>query len=290
VTIVERRSIRKLPARRRAPAACTIVTRSILSYARIVGESYLRHHPGSRFDALVVDRLPPGVEAGYGIEAVDPDALDLPYFDELCFKYEAIELSTALKPTLLSFLLECEDSIVYLDSDILVLRAFGELWTTLRSSPGRADAAFPQSDSARRATPERRGHAHLRRMQPRLPCAAPLGRDSEAPQMVEIASTGTVAASTSRTACSPTRSGSTSSRVTSARRRSSGIRRTTSLTGISTSGSSSCVTRHPSSEVGRSPSTTSADTNPLSRRCSRGASPSSSRGRRSWQGRRSPSS
>jgi hypothetical protein len=117
------------------PAACTIVTRSFLSYARIVGSSYLRRHPGARFYVLVVDRLPEGVDAGDGIEVVTPDVLDLPSFHELCFKYDVVELSTAVKPAFLSFLLEREEAVIYLDPDILVLRPFAELRRMLRRAP-----------------------------------------------------------------------------------------------------------------------------------------------------------
>jgi hypothetical protein len=121
--------------RRPDPAACTIVTRNFLSYARIVGRSYLQHHPGSRFYALVVDGLPEDVEAGGGIEVVTPDALELPYLHELCFKYTVVELSTAVKPSFLAYLMEREESIVYLDPDILVMRRFVELWRELDSAP-----------------------------------------------------------------------------------------------------------------------------------------------------------
>jgi hypothetical protein len=117
------------------PAACTIVTRNFLSYARIVGRSYLQHHPGSRFYVLVVDGLPDGVEAGGGIEVVTPEALDLPYLHELCFKYNVVELSTAVKPSFLAHLLGREESIVYLDPDILVMRRFAELWRELDRAP-----------------------------------------------------------------------------------------------------------------------------------------------------------
>jgi hypothetical protein len=83
----------------------------------------------------VVDRLPEGIEAGYRIDVVEPVDLDLPYFDELSFKYDVVELSTALKPALLAFLLEREPAIVYLDPDTLVLRMFDEAIQLLESAP-----------------------------------------------------------------------------------------------------------------------------------------------------------
>jgi len=120
--------------RRRPFAACTIITRNFLSYARVLGESYLEHHPGSRFYVLVVDGLPPGVEAGDGIEEFEAAELALPYLEELHFKYDVTELCTAVKPTFLSKLLEREEAVVYLDPDILVMRPFVELGQVLRST------------------------------------------------------------------------------------------------------------------------------------------------------------
>jgi hypothetical protein len=120
---------------RSAPAACTIVTRNFLSYARVVGTSYLRHHPGARFYILVVDDLPAGVDAGPQLEVVTPAALNLDTFHELAFKYDVVELSTAVKPAFLSFLLEREQTVIYLDPDILVMRRFVELQRMLRTSP-----------------------------------------------------------------------------------------------------------------------------------------------------------
>ena len=125
----------RLPRSKQRPfAACTIVTRNFLSYARVLGESYLEHHPGSRFYVLVVDGLPPGVQAGDGIEVVEAEELALPYLEELFFKYDVTELCTAVKPTFLAKLLEREEAVVYLDPDILVMRPFVELGQALRSA------------------------------------------------------------------------------------------------------------------------------------------------------------
>jgi hypothetical protein len=116
-------------------AACTIVTRSFLPYAHVLAESYVRHHPGSRVYVLVVDGVAPEDRAaGTEIVFVDPGSLDLPYFHELAFKYEPIELATAVKPTLLAHLLEHEQMLVYLDPDVLVLQPFDELRRVQRSA------------------------------------------------------------------------------------------------------------------------------------------------------------
>jgi 2-polyprenyl-3-methyl-5-hydroxy-6-metoxy-1,4-benzoquinol methylase len=111
------------------PAVCTIISRNYLSHARILAASFQEHHPGSRLYLLVVDELPDDIIAGEGIHVIHSDELQLPYFTELCFKYDVTELSTALKPTLLKFLLDRqhEDEVMYLDPDIFVLRRFDEL-------------------------------------------------------------------------------------------------------------------------------------------------------------------
>src|SRR5215471_11866045 len=102
-------------------AACTIISRNYLSHARILAASYLESHPGGRFYLLSIDALPDGWEAGKGFRVIGSHELDLPFFSELCFKYDVTELCTAVKPALLRLLLNRyhEEEVVYLDPDIL---------------------------------------------------------------------------------------------------------------------------------------------------------------------------
>src|SRR5579859_4966438 len=111
------------------PAVCTIISRNYLSSARILAESFLRHHSGAHFYLLVIDDLPGDVEAGPGIRTIGLKQLDLPYIDELPFKYDVTELCTALKPTLLRLLLDeyGEEEVIYLDPDIMVMRPLVEI-------------------------------------------------------------------------------------------------------------------------------------------------------------------
>ncbi len=112
----------------RPPAACTIIARNYLSQARILVESYLRHEPSGHFYLLVVDRLPEGVNAGVDVRVIEPEELELPYA-EMSFKYDVTELCTAVKPTLLSLLLNRyqEEAVIYFDPDILITRPLDEL-------------------------------------------------------------------------------------------------------------------------------------------------------------------
>jgi hypothetical protein len=87
------RTISRRTKRQSFPAACTIVARNYLAHARVLAKSYLKHHPGAKFYLLVVDGLPDGGSAGPGITLVKPDEIDLPYFFELCFKYDVTDIS-----------------------------------------------------------------------------------------------------------------------------------------------------------------------------------------------------
>ena len=119
----------KAVSKPRHPAACTIIARNYLPHAKALAESYLRHHAGAAFYLLAVDRLPEGAEASLPMKVIDPDELALPYFYEMCFKYDVTELSTAVKPTFLALLMEKygEEEVVFFDPDILIARQLVEL-------------------------------------------------------------------------------------------------------------------------------------------------------------------
>ena len=119
----------------RAPAGCTIIFRNYLAQARVLAESFARHVPGGRFYVLVLDGLPAGERVGSGARVIAPKDLGLPYFHELCFKYNVTELSTSVKPSLLAHLLSRgEERVAYFDPDILIARPLDELWSALAAA------------------------------------------------------------------------------------------------------------------------------------------------------------
>src|SRR4051812_9995422 len=101
--------------------ACTIVARNYLAFARVLAESFLSIHPGSSFTTLVVD-------AEFGLEDRDepfrvltPAELDLSQdeFHRMAVMYDVTELSTALKPWTLRYLIEHgAEAALYIDPDI----------------------------------------------------------------------------------------------------------------------------------------------------------------------------
>ncbi len=108
----------------------TIVSLNYVSYARVLADSFRRHHPGGRVFVLLADRLDgrrsPGPEPFELVELRDLDIPDLPRF---CFQYTILELNTAVKATFLRHLLRKPgvSKLLYLDPDILVFRALTEL-------------------------------------------------------------------------------------------------------------------------------------------------------------------
>lgn len=114
---------------RRPLAVLTIISRNYLAQARVLAKSFLEHEPQSRFYLLVVDSLPPDAELESGITLLRPEELNLPDFNEFCFKYTLVEFNTAVKPYCLALLMERygEEELVYLDPDILVMKPLDEV-------------------------------------------------------------------------------------------------------------------------------------------------------------------
>lgn len=107
-------------------AVATIVSRNYLSLARACCRSFLAQHPGARAFVLIADTLA-GVDlTAEPFTAVAADTVGVPNFEDFAFKYNILELNTAVKPYFLEHLFEHEGvtQLFYLDPDIYV---FGPL-------------------------------------------------------------------------------------------------------------------------------------------------------------------
>ena len=110
-------------------AACTVVSKNHIPFARVVCESFLRHHPGARFYVLLADRndgeLP---RTGEGYDLIELSELGIPDFPRFTFQYNILELNCAGKPYLMRRVLDQPgvSSLLYIDSDILVYRELTE--------------------------------------------------------------------------------------------------------------------------------------------------------------------
>lgn len=111
---------------------CTIVARNYLPAARVLADSYLRHHPGGEFVVLLVDATPQELaelaRSAPALRLLAPDDLDIEpaEFRRMATAYTVTELCTAVKPALLQRLLTEHQVAIYLDPDIEVFAPFGD--------------------------------------------------------------------------------------------------------------------------------------------------------------------
>ncbi|HEY1689706.1 MAG TPA: glycosyltransferase [Solirubrobacteraceae bacterium] len=101
---------------------CTIIAKNYAAQARVLARSFARHHPGGRCFVLVIDELDGYLDAETEpFEILTPAQIACDAFEEMAIRYDVLELSTAVKPRLLRYLLERDrDTITYLDPDIKV--------------------------------------------------------------------------------------------------------------------------------------------------------------------------
>lgn len=109
---------------------CTVISKNYLSHARILAQSFQEHHPGSTFVVLLCDRID-----GYfdpenePFEMIDVSKLEIPCFQEMSFRYNVIELDTAVKPFFFRHLFARGDigKLIFFDPDILITAPLTEL-------------------------------------------------------------------------------------------------------------------------------------------------------------------
>jgi len=124
----------------------TIVSANYIAYAKVLAQSLAEHAPEVAFRVLVVDEPQPQVRAVVersGLQAVYARDLGLPDFDRLAYKFDLVELNTALKPSFLRRLLdEGFTQAAYVDPDI---RFFGPPTPILEALDGASVVLTPHT-------------------------------------------------------------------------------------------------------------------------------------------------
>ncbi len=118
--------------------ACTIVSNNYLALAQVFAESYKRLHPGAEVYVCIADRPDPAVHYGQlPFVSVFAAELGIPAFENFAFRYDILEINTAVKPFLLDHLRERFglDRIFYFDPDILMLEPVTALEELLADHP-----------------------------------------------------------------------------------------------------------------------------------------------------------
>jgi hypothetical protein len=103
----------------------TIASGNYLAYVQVLRDTVAQHAPDAAFRVLLVDRPSPELAVAIsrtGLRVTYAHELGLPDFEHLAFKYDVVELNTALKPSFLKHLFaEGFDRAVYLDPDIRMM-------------------------------------------------------------------------------------------------------------------------------------------------------------------------
>ena len=119
-------------------AACTIVAKNYLPFARVLARSFAEHHPGGRFFVLLVDRNDGHVrpeEEPFTLVEVE-ELTNVPELGPFLMKYTILEASTAVKPFFLELLFDRYElaNLVYFDPDILILGSLDQLAARVEKS------------------------------------------------------------------------------------------------------------------------------------------------------------
>ncbi len=102
-------------------AAVTICAVNFLGKALALRRSYLAFHPESDFYILIIDKKASGgQERAPDIRILWTEDLGIERFTHHAFKFDVTELSTSVKPAVLSTLLAHYGKVLYLDPDVCV--------------------------------------------------------------------------------------------------------------------------------------------------------------------------
>lgn len=139
-------------------AACTIASRNYLAQARTFARSFQKYNPGKQVFVLIVDDNSGTMDfSGEPFEAILAKDLTIPNFLVVAFKFNIIELNTALKPSFMKFLFRERNvsKLLYFDPDICIYASLAPLFEELDRhpilltphvlSPGTAEAILPES-------------------------------------------------------------------------------------------------------------------------------------------------
>ncbi len=116
--------------------ACTIVSKNYLSLARVWNDSLRRLHPEIRTIVLLVDRIDGCFDPEReGFEVLEAEELGIPDFLDMAFKYNIVELNTAVKPFLLDYLLRRRgiERVLYFDPDTVLYGRLDKVLGTLEN-------------------------------------------------------------------------------------------------------------------------------------------------------------
>jgi len=119
--------------------AFTIATANYLAQAKAVSDSFIKYNPEYKFIIVLLDKINDRFDTAFFATAqlIEVEDLNIEWFEEMAKRYTIFELSNALKPFVAEYLLLADkdnDTLIYLDSDILVCNSFDEVRNILTTS------------------------------------------------------------------------------------------------------------------------------------------------------------
>lgn len=128
--------------------ACSV---NYLAKAMAMCQSALKHHPDVDLIILLVDKKRPITQFDSRVRLLWAEDLGFPEYLQCAFKYNIIELNTALKPFTALKLLEDYEKVIYLDPDVCVFSPLASVISALavHSTVFTPHALSPYSGSGR---------------------------------------------------------------------------------------------------------------------------------------------
>lgn len=120
-----------------AEAACTIVSKNYLAFARTLCNSFKQFNPDAPFYVLLVDELRGEFDASVELfELIEVQSIGIENFKQVAFKFNILELNTDVKPSFLKFLMRERSiqKVLYLDPDILVTSSLKPVFDSLEQN------------------------------------------------------------------------------------------------------------------------------------------------------------
>lgn len=116
------------------PTICTIIAKNYVSFARTLCNSFLELHPDGKCYVLIIDEYDGYIDPEEEVfEIIKLGQLNIDNINDMCFRYDILELATATKPFLLKHLLDSRNisKIIYFDPDILITNKLDNLFKEL---------------------------------------------------------------------------------------------------------------------------------------------------------------
>jgi hypothetical protein len=116
-------------------ASFTICANNYLASAKVLKESFAKHHPDIPLFIILVDKKDPAINYdNFGGESIlfINDVVDLDA-EELSLRYNLAELCTTVKPFVFKYFFKQYDTVVYIDPDIKVYAPLVDCWEALKT-------------------------------------------------------------------------------------------------------------------------------------------------------------